>query len=380
MDNNFEIVVTTLLGMEAFSVRELKRLGYEDVKTEDGRITFMGDMMAVARANMWLRTAERVFIKVGEFEALTYDELFEGVKALEWERWLSKDSAFPVKGHTLKSQLASERDCQAIIKKAVSMRLNQKYGIEWFEETGSVYQIQFSLMKNKVTLLIDTSGDPLHKRGYRRVSNLAPVRETIAAAMVMLSYWKYEYPLCDPFCGSGTIPIEAVMFKENMAPGRNRAFAYEKFLQSDKKITYDVKTEADDLKRDIPLTVYASDIDSDTVLIAKANADNAGVGKYVKPKVKDALNFKSDIPCGTIMCNPPYGERLGDKKECEILYSRLGKLYKDLDNWSMYVLAADERFEEHFGKRANKRRKIYNGMIKCNIYQYFGQKPSKINN
>ena len=377
MNEKFEIVITTLLGVEAFTAREIKRLGYDDVKTEDGRVTFVGDINAVARANMWIRTGERVFIKLGEFDAKTYDELFEGTKSLPWEMWITKNSAFPVKGHTLKSKLQSERDCQAIIKKAVADRLTQKYGISWFEETGAAYQIQFSLMKDRATLMIDTSGEPLHKRGYRPKSNLAPLRETIASAMVMMSYWKFEYPLCDPFCGSGTIPIEAVMFKKNIAPGLRRSFAYEDFEQFDSSIKKSAIDEAKDGIRDLPLQIYASDIDSDTVMIAEANIKNAGLSDIITPTVKNAINFKSDLPYGTIITNPPYGERLGDKEECEILYGQVGRMYSKLKDWSCYILAPDGNFEECFGKRADKRRKVYNGMIKCNIYQYFGAKPQK---
>lgn len=377
MNEKFEIVITTLLGVEAFTAREIKRLGYDNVKTEDGRVTFVGDINAVARANMWIRTGERVFIKLGEFDTKTYDELFEGTKSLPWEMWITKNSAFPVKGHTLKSKLQSERDCQAIIKKAVADRLTQKYGISWFEETGAAYQIQFSLMKDRATLMIDTSGEPLHKRGYRPKSNLAPLRETIASAMVMMSYWKFEYPLCDPFCGSGTIPIEAVMFKKNIAPGLRRSFAYEDFEQFDSSIKKSAIDEAKDGIRDLPLQIYASDIDSDTVMIAEANIKNAGLSDIITPTVKNAINFKSDLPYGTIITNPPYGERLGDKEECEILYGQVGRMYSKLKDWSCYILAPDGNFEECFGKRADKRRKVYNGMIKCNIYQYFGAKPQK---
>lgn len=378
MDNRFEIIVTTLLGLEAFCAREIKRLGYEDVKTEDGRVTFWGDKEAIVRANMWIRTGERVLIKMGEFSATTYEELFEGTNKIEWERWLGSRAAFPVKGYTLKSKLASERDCQAIIKKAVAKRLSAVYGIEWFEETGPIYQIQFSLMKDKVTLMIDTSGEPLHKRGYRRVSNLAPVRETIAASIVMMSYWKYEYPLCDPFCGSGTIPIEAVMFKQNIAPGKKRDFAYEKFDDFDIALKERALDEAMSSERNLPLMICASDIDKECIKITEQNAFNAGVDSYIKPVQMDAVTFSSNESYGSIICNPPYGERLGDIEECRGLYKEMGRMYRRLPDWSCYILAADEAFEEHFGKRANKKRKIYNGMIKCNVYQYFGAKPPKI--
>ena len=372
---NIEITVPTLLGMEAFAAKEIRRLGYETTAVEDGRITFSGDLEAVCRTNIQLRTGERALIKIGEFQALSFEELFEKTYSLDWERWIGKNSAFPVKGHCLKSKLASTRDAQAIIKKAIAKRLSLKYGIEWLPEDGNVYQIQFSIMKDKVTLMIDTSGEPLHKRGYRQKSNLAPLRETIAAAMVMMSYWKFEYPLCDPFCGSGTIPIEAAMFKRNIAPGINRSFAAQNFVQFEPQLWEKAREEAKSLERDIPLEIYAYDIDADTVSLAERNARIAGVEKYIKFKRTDAADFYTETPNGTIICNPPYGERLSDKKECEILYRRIGKTFSRLNNWSYYILTSHEGFEEIFGRRADKRRKLYNGMIKCNVYQYFGKKP-----
>lgn len=374
----FELVVPTLFGLEAFAAREIRRLGYETTAVEDGRVMFEGDWEAVCRANMWIRTGERVLIKAAEFTAVTFDELFEKTKAVEWERFIGKDCAFPVKGHCLKSTLASVRDCQAIVKKAVADRLSSVYGIDWLSEEGSVYQLQFSIMKDRVTLMIDTSGDPLHKRGYRRVSNLAPLRETIAASMIMMSYWKFEYPLCDPFCGSGTIPIEAVMFKRNIAPGINRRFAANGFLQIDNELWERTHEEAKSLEKDVPLEIYASDIDAEAVEIARENARLAGVDKWVKPTVGDAADISFDKSYGAVICNPPYGERLGEVKECEELYKRIGKTFDKLDKWSYYILTSHENFEEKFGKKANKKRKIYNGMLKCNIYQYFGEKPSII--
>ena len=373
--NKFEIIVPCLFGMEAFVSREIKRLGYETTHVEDGKVTFLGDMEAVCRANLWLRCGERVLIKVGEFTALSFEELFEKTKALCWEEWLSKNSAFPVKGFCLKSTLASMRDCQAIIKKAIVSRLSEKYGIDWFDEDGANYQIQFSVMKDRVTLMIDTSGDGLHKRGYRRVSNAAPLKETIASAMIMLSYWKYEYPLCDPFCGSGTIPIEAAMFKRNIAPGLSRNFAFENFDQTDSGLLSRCRQEARDMIRNTPLNIIATDLDADTVEIAKENARIAGVSDCIKISQGNALDFTSAESYGSIICNPPYGERLSDAESCYELYKSMGKTFKNLPDWSYYILASDENFETHFGKKADKRRKIYNGMIKCNIYQYFGKRP-----
>ena len=372
--DKFELIVPVLFGLEAFAAKEIRRLGYETTSVEDGRVTFMGDYEAICRANMWLRTGERVLIKVGEFNATSFEELFEKTYALDWERWIGKNDAFPVKGHCIKSQLASVRDCQAIIKKAVAKKLSSKYGIEWLSEEGANYQIQFALMKDRVTLMIDTSGDSLHKRGYRQNSNLAPLRETIAAAMVIMSYWKFEYPLCDPFCGSGTIPIEAAMFKKNIAPGLNRRFAAQEFSQIEAKAWEAAIEEAKSLKKDIPLEIYAYDIDKETTLLAAENARKAGVGEYIKTDVGDACKFFLDKPYGTIICNPPYGERMSDKKECEELYRQIGKGFSKLDKWSYYILTSHEGFEDVFGKKANKKRKLYNGMLKCNVYQYFGEK------
>ena len=377
MTDKLELIVPTLFGTEAFVVRELKKLGYDEITVEDGRVTFTGDSSAICRANMWLRCGERVLIKVGEFKALSFDELFEGTKAIDWSRFIPKDGAFPVKGYCLKSQLASMRDCQAIIKKAVADSLSEKYGIEWLSEEAEVYQIQFSVLKDRVTLMIDTSGDGLHKRGYRRIANAAPLKETIAASMIMMSYWKFEYPLCDPFCGSGTIPIEAAMFKRNIAPGLTRSFSAQSFRFIDASLWNEAKNEAQALRRSLPLEIHASDIDSPTVEIAKENAKLAGVDDAVEFSVAAAQDFKSETPYGSVICNPPYGERLGDKAECEKLYAKIGKSFSRLPDWSYYIIASNENFEELFGKKADKKRKLYNGMIKCNIYQYFGKRPPK---
>ena len=377
MENKFEIVVPTLFGLEAFAARELRRLGYETTSVEDGRITFEGGWKDVYRANLWLRTGERVLIKAAEFKATTFEELFENTKAVDWGAFLPSSCAFPVKGHSLKSQLASIRDCQAIIKKAIASKMSETYGIEWLPEDGVQYQIQFALLKDRVTLMIDTSGEPLHKRGYRQYSNAAPLRETIAASMIMMSYWKFEYPLLDPFCGSGTIPIEGAMFKRNIAPGLGREFAVNSFEQMNNSIIDEAIEEAQSLKRDTPLEIYASDIDPACVELTKENAIKAGVGDIINVTQKKAENIFIDKPYGSIICNPPYGERMGEKKECELLYENIGKTFAKLDKWSYYILTSNEDFEKLFGKRASKKRKIYNGMIKCNVYQYFGEKPTK---
>ena len=374
----FEIIITTLFGLESVTAREVRCMGYETSSVEDGRVTFLGDMEAVFKANLWIRTGERVLIKVAEFTAVTFEELFEQTKSVKWHHWIGKDDAFPIKGYSLKSILASVRDCQAIIKKAIAESLSEKHGISWFEETGAVYQIQFSLLKDKVTLMIDTSGEGLHKRGYRRVSNAAPLKETLAAAMVELSHWKYEYPLCDPFCGSGTIPIEAAMIKRNIAPGLWRSFAFERFSQTDMRMWNMIKEEAEASEKNIALDICACDIDADTVEIARCNADNAGVGAFVKPFQGDARKIMTAKSYGTVICNPPYGERLGEIKECERLYREIGLNFQKWDKWSYYIITSNENFEKCFGKKSNKKRKLYNGMIKCNLYQFFGERPPKI--
>lgn len=376
--NKFEIIIPCIFGLEALVAKEVRWMGYETSSVEDGRVTFLGDFEAVCRANINIRCGERVLIKVGEFTAVSFEELFEQTKALDWTRWLSKNSAFPVKGFCLKSTLASMRDCQAIIKKAVASSLSEKFGIEWLPEDGASYQIQFSVMKDKVTLMIDTTGDGLHKRGYRRISNAAPLKETIASAMIMLSFWKYEFPLADPFCGSGTLPIEAAMFKRNIAPGLMRTFACEVFDQSNAKIWNEIRDEARSKIRNTPLNILASDIDEKTLEIAKENAKIAGVSDAITFSLGDATKFTSTERYGSIFCNPPYGERLSDANECRKLYRDMGKAFSELPDWSYYILASDEQFETTFGRKADKRRKIYNGMIKCNIFQYFGARPPKM--
>lgn len=375
--DKFEIIIPTIFGLEAFCSREVRSLGYETTSVEDGRVTFMGDWEAVCRTNLWIRAGERVLIKIAEFNAVTFDELFEATKAVRWADWLFEDVSFPVTGFCLKSQLASMRDCQAIIKKAIVDSMANVYSRTHFEETGPVYQIRFSIMKDRVTLMLDTSGEGLHKRGYRAISNAAPLKETIAAAMVYLSHWKYEYPLADPMCGSGTIPIEAAMIKRNIAPGITRNFLSENFYQLDKSIWLRMRDEAKSLKKDVPLTILASDIDADTIEIAKHNAEIAGVGDAVHPVIGDVANFSTKLQYGTVICNPPYGERLFDDNMCKKLYSSMGKALSKLDKWSYYILTSNEDFEKSFGKKADKKRKLYNGMLKCNIYQYFGERPPR---
>lgn len=380
-NERFEIVVPTLFGLEAMVSKELYRLGYDTKKVEDGRVTFDGDYDAVIRANMWLRCGERVLIKVGEFRAEDQDSLFEGVKALEWERFIDKNDAFPVKGHTTRSKLASDRSSQITIKKAIASRLGEQYGIQWLPEDGVTYQVQFTIIDNVVTAMLDTTGMALHKRGYRVKSNLAPVRETIAAAMVMISYWKFEEPLLDPFCGSGTIPIEAAMFKRNMAPGLTRHFAFEDFPQIDGHMIQDAAEEArEEIHHNVTLDIRASDIDRAAVELTTENAKKAGVGDFIRASQGDARRITVDRPGGSIITNPPYGERMGELNECKKLYHSMGRSFNALDKWSYYILTSHDEFEKEFRRRADRRRKIYNGMLRCWLYQYYGNKPSKPEN
>lgn len=374
--SKIEFIATTLFGVEAVTARELKEQGYKDVTVENGKVTFVGDEAALCRSNLWIRTAERIYVKIGEFTATTFEELFEGTKALSWEDWIPEDGRFPVEGYSIKSKLFSVSDCQAIVKKAVVERLKKKYKKEWFEENGATYKIKFSLMKDKVTLMIDTSGDGLHKRGYRVISNEAPLRETLAAAMIMLSFWKPDRPLIDPFCGSGTIPIEAAMIGINLAPGLKRQFVSEKWWRISNKLWKEAREEAvGAIKKDITLNIKGYDIDENAIKLSKDNARKAGVEKYITFENISLKDLKTDDKYGVIICNPPYGERMGELKEVEKLYKEMGKVFKKLDTWSFYILTSHERFEKLFGREASKKRKLYNGMLKAYYYQYYGPKP-----
>lgn len=376
--SKLEIVLPTLFGIESVVAKEVRSLGYDTVKVEDGKVTFTGDEIAICKANIWLRSAERVLIKLGEFDAVSFDELFERTKALPWEEWIPDNGKFPVDGYSLKSKLHSVPDCQLIIKKAIVERLKIKYRKEWFEENGSLYKVKFSIMKDKVSLMLDTSGDSLHKRGYRAISNIAPLRETLASAMVMLSDWRYDRPFIDPLCGSGTIVIEAAMIGINMAPGLNREFVAEKWPRIPKKLWWDTRKEAFDLMRkDVKLNIKGYDIDKDAVKLSRSNAEKANVSDYIDFENIQLKDLKTDDKYGIIICNPPYGERMGELKEVEKLYREMGRVFKGLDTWSYYIITSHEDFEKLFGKRATKRRKLYNGMIKTTYYQYFGPRPHR---
>ncbi|MBQ1244568.1 MAG: class I SAM-dependent RNA methyltransferase [Clostridia bacterium] len=370
----FELVATCLFGLEHLLGEEIDNLGYERTNTIDGRVNFFGDFEAVAISNIFLRYAERVYIKLGEFDAETFDALFEGTRALPWENWIGKADAFPVKGHSINSALFSIPDCQKIVKKAVVSRLSDTYGIKWFEESGAKYQIEFFILKNRATLMIDTSGIPLHKRGYRIESNLAPIRETLAAAIAATSRPRENVLLWDPLCGSGTIAIEASMLINNIAPGKNRSFAAERFSAIPREVWKNAREEANDTELSTAFEAYASDIDPECVRLSESNAKRAGVAKYIKCFQKDARKIESDGRRGTIVTNPPYGERLQTKDEVEALYRELGVKFRSLSPWQVYVITSHERFESLYGKRADKVRKLYNGMLPCYLYQFFKNK------
>ncbi len=367
-----QLVATCLFGLERLLGEEIEALGYKRLETMDGRITFEGDMIAIARANVFLRCAERIYIKMGEFLAESFTELFDGTNQLPWERYIGKSSAFPVKGHAIKSKLFSIPDCQSIVKKAIVNRLSDKYGVRWFEESGVKYQVEFFIFKDRVTLMIDTSGTPLHKRGYRPVSGAAPIRETLAAAIAMISRPREDVLLWDPFCGSGTIAIEAAQILAHIAPGVNRDFAAEKFAAIPQTCWQNAKNEARSLAlTDRSFEIYASDIDWEVLDLAKQNARRAGVAENIKIFQKDARDIRKLDRRGTIVCNPPYGERLMERSDAETLYREIGSAFADLESWQIYIITSCEQFERFYGRRADKVRKLYNGMIPCNLYQYF---------
>ncbi len=362
---------TCLFGLEHLLGEEIDNLGYDRVETMDGRITFLGDEETVALANVFLRYAERVYIHLGTCGASSFDELFEGVKAMPWERWIGRTDAFPVKGHSIKSVLTSLPALQSIIKKAVVTRLGEIYSIRTFEESGVKYQIEFFLFKDKASLMIDTSGAPLHKRGYRRESNLAPIRETLAAAIAATSRPRENVLLWDPMCGSGTIAIEAALLANKIAPGMYRRFAAEQFAAFPREVWKNAREEARDTRLDTAIEIYASDIDEGAVELTSHNARVAGVDKWVRSFVSDATKISALGRRGTIVTNPPYGERLSTPKEVEELYRRIGVHFRSLAPWQVYVITSHPDFQKFYGARADKVRKLYNGMIPCFLYQYF---------
>lgn len=370
--SKINLVAPCLFGVESIAADEFRRMGFEDIVTENGRVLLSGSENMLARANICSRFAERILINVGEFSAVTFTELFDGVKSLPWEDYIGKDDAFPVNGWSINSQLFSIPDCQSIIKKAIVERLKQKYKINIFAETGSEYKIRFSIHKNKVTMMIDTSGEGLHKRGYRRNSNDAPLKETLAAAMCDLARIYPDTKIYDPFCGSGTILIEAALMATKTAPGLRRYFAAERFGFLDPQIWRDERTRAQDLiLKNIDFKAQGFDIDKNAVELTLANAKKAGVEKYVKASIGDVKDFSAPKERCITVTNPPYGERLLDVKAAEELYTVMGKRFEQGDGRKYYVISPHDEFEHHFGRNADKRRKLYNGMIKCQLFMYF---------
>ena len=363
--------VPTLFGLEGLCADEMRRLNLEGVQAENGRVLCRGSALDIARLNLNLRTGERVLLVLGSFPAENFDALFEGTKALPWERFIPREGQFPVKGHCLNSALHAVPACQAIVKKAVAARLGQKYGLNTLPETGALYQIQFSIMKDTATLMLDTSGAGLHKRGYRAHGVVAPLRETLAAAMVMLSRYKGRAPLCDPFCGSGTIPIEAALIAKNRAPGLNRTFSAQKWAFVDKKLWLEAADQAMDQEFDGDYEIWGGDLDPDAVELARHNAELAEVDDVVHFDVDDARTFHWGGLYGRVVTNPPYGERIMERKEAEELYRAFGKAWSKFpDGWKLYLLSSHTEFERTFGKQADKKRKLYNGMLKCDLFMY----------
>ncbi|MDX9872185.1 MAG: class I SAM-dependent RNA methyltransferase [Clostridia bacterium] len=376
--SSFELIATAAFGLEAVVGRELAALGYQEQKVETGRVLFRGDERAVCRANLWLRSAERVLVNMGQFEAGSFEELFQQTKALPWEEWLPQDANFPVEGKSVRSRLYSVPDCQAIVKKAIVEKMKEKYKVNWFEETGPRYTIEVGILKDKVTLTLDTSGAGLHKRGYRQLVGKAPLKETMAAALISLSFWQPGRPLLDPFCGSGTIPIEAALQGLNIAPGLERQFAAETWPVIPGHFWQEARREAQDLAcRQTELEIEGYDMDAEAVSLARYHAKKAGVEGKIHFQQRALKEFSSKKKYGCLICNPPYGERLEEVPEAERLYREMGKILKPLETWSFYILTNNSRFETLFGRKADKNRKLYNGRLECHYYQFYGPKPPR---
>lgn len=371
--DKLQLVVPTLFGLEGLAADELRRLGLENVQAENGRVFCSAELRDIPRVNVNLRTGERVLVALGRFRATDFDALFEGTRALPWEDFIPRDGAFPVKGHALNSALHSVPACQSIINKAVAERLGKAYGLETLPENGPLYQIQFAIMKDEAVLMLDTSGPGLHKRGYRAVGVVAPLRETLAAAMVQLSRYRGRDPFCDPFCGSGTITIEAALIAKNRAPGLTRSYSAQKWPWLSSTLWLDAVGEAIDKEFDGTYDIWGGDIDPAAVEIAKSNAVKADVEDLVRFEIADAAKFHREAPKGRIVTNPPYGERIMEKREAEGLYSAFGAAYRGLpEGWKLFLLSSHTEFERTFGQTAEKKRKLYNGMIKCDLFQYLG--------
>lgn len=379
----FDLLVPCHFGLETVLKREIYDLGYEITKVEDGRVTFEGDEEAICRANIFLRTAERVMIQVGRFKATTFEELFQGIKNLPWEEYIPEDGKFWVKkASSINSKLFSPSDIQSIAKKAMVERMKQKYHKEWFKEDGAAYPVRIFLLKDEVTVALDTSGDSLHKRGYRTMTSKAPLTETLAASLIMLTPWRKDRILVDPFCGSGTFPIEAAMIAANVAPGMNRDFTAEEWTNLiDRKLWYECVKEAEDMiDTTVKVDIQGYDIDGDVIKAARENAKRAGVEHMIHFQQRAVADLSHPKKYGFIITNPPYGERLEDKADLPELYTQIGQAYQRLDSWSMFLITSYTETEKYIGRKADKNRKIYNGMLKTYFYQFLGPKPPKKRN
>ena len=379
----FDLLVPCHFGLEAVLKREIYDLGYEITKVEDGRVTFEGDEEAICRANIFLRTAERVMIQVGRFKATTFEELFQGIKNLPWEEYIPEDGKFWVKkASSINSKLFSPSDIQSIAKKAMVERMKQKYHKEWFKEDGAAYPVRIFLLKDEVTVALDTSGDSLHKRGYRTMTSKAPLTETLAASLIMLTPWRKDRILVDPFCGSGTFPIEAAMIAANVAPGMKRDFTAEEWTNLiDRKLWYECVKEAEDMiDTTVKVDIQGYDIDGDVIKAARENAKRAGVEHMIHFQQRAVADLSHPKKYGFIITNPPYGERLEDKADLPELYTQIGQAYQRLDSWSMFLITSYTDTEKYIGRKADKNRKIYNGMLKTYFYQFLGPKPPKKRN
>ncbi|CAH0277840.1 THUMP domain-containing class I SAM-dependent RNA methyltransferase [Priestia megaterium] len=375
----YKIIATAAMGIEALVAKEVRALGY-DCEVDNGKVIFEGDELAIARCNLWLRTADRIKVQVGQFKARTFDELFEQTKALNWGDYLPVDAQFPVSGKSVKSKLFSVSDCQSIVKKAIvdSMKKHYNKTTGWLEETGSTFKIEVALLKDVATLTIDASGAGLHKRGYRVGQGEAPLKETLAAALIMVTPWNADRPFVDVFCGSGTIAIEAALIGQNIAPGFNRDFLSEEWPWMSASIWDKAREEAEDLANyDQVLDIAGHDIDHRMVKVAEQNAFEAGLGDLIQFKQMQVRDFTTPKEYGIIIGNPPYGERLSDRPSVEKMYAEMGEAFSKLDTWSIYMLTSHEQFEQYYGKKATKKRKLFNGFIKTDYYQYWGPRPPR---
>ncbi len=374
-----EIIAATTFGLEAASRREIEKLGYKILKTEDGKVTFLGDERAVVRANLWLRTADRVQIKMAEFMAYEFEDLFQQIKGIPWEHWIPVNGKFIVNGSSVKSKLSSVPACQSVAEKAVIERLKETYGIDYFEKSGALYDIKITLLKDRVTVTLDTTGPGLHKRGYRQHSVEAPIKETLAAAMIELSFWREDRILADPCCGSGTIPIEAAMIGKNIAPGLSRSFASEEWEAIPENLWKEERKKAfNAINNDVQLKIFGSDINPQAVKAARLNAEEAGVDDCIKFYTADVSALRTKSERGVLITNPPYGQRIGDQEAIDKIYQSYSRFFKENPTWSLFVITADKTIEKKaMGRPAERRRKLYNGRLEVCYYQFHGEKPKK---